>query len=178
MSKFVTPLCSGIIKKLDNTVEVTGMILDTVKDGRIKFLAAAPTDRRASFSGSGLPFGNPEQAFHNTPNSGFLELALNNKFAIRINMPGSYYEKVGTVLIPPTLFIFYNDGLKNKTIDIKLTNGTPYRTLTYQNQRTGPLFYAGNDALEITTQEQILLNSEYPASRDQPEDFWGLRPRN
>lgn len=178
MSQFDTHLCSGIIKKSGRTIEVTGTIKDTVKDGRIKFLAAAPTDRRASFSGSGLPFGNPEQAFYNTPNSGFLELALNNKFSISIAMPGSYYEKVGTILIPPTLFIFYNDGQKNKTIDIKLTNGTPYRTLTYQNQRTGPLFYAGNDALVITTQEQILLNSEYPANTDQPEDFWGLRPRS
>lgn len=177
MSQFSSQTCSGVIKTIDRTVEVTGTIKDNVKDGRIAFLAAAPIDRRSSFSGSGLPFTSPEQAFYNTPNSGTVELALNNKFTIKISMPGSFYEKLGTVLVPPTLFLHYNDGQKNKTIDIILSNGVPFRTLTYHNKRINALFYEGNERLPVVTQEQVLLNSEYPTQSDQPEDFWGLRPR-
>lgn len=177
--------CNGEVTYDAETREytVTGVIQDTVKDGHIAYFAAAPTDRRSSWTGSGLPYANAAQAFYNTPNSGEIELGMFNKFSIKVKQPGSYYVALGSAVIPPTLFIMYSNGSEDRTISIKLSNSIPFRMLTYPNgqgsaARSSASFYDGDYSLPIRTQEKILLDSAYPGEHsNMPGDFWGLRPR-
>lgn len=163
-------------------VSVTGKINDTVKHGKIKYVAACPIDRRASWTGSGLPFANATQAFFNTPNQGEIELSKDNMFNIKMTLPNSYYVALGTVMIPPTVFILYNNGIRDFRVPIQLSDVVPFRMLTYPNgqftaARKDPSFYEGNDDLPVRTQEQILMDSAYNPAVGMPENFWGLRPR-
>ena len=49
---------------------VKGSLKDSNQNGLIKFIAANAPDYRQSYSGSGLPFPNPEIAYENTQNKG------------------------------------------------------------------------------------------------------------
>ena len=61
MISFSSNKCSGSIQFSENVnkVKLTGRIIDNVKDNVITYVAAAPCDAMASYSGSGLPFANP-----------------------------------------------------------------------------------------------------------------------
>lgn len=181
--------CKGQItfhNRHDITIE--GTIDGTVRGGIIKYEAANPMDRLSSFSGSGLPFVNYQQAFDNTPNSGEMELSINNSFSVDILMPNSYYIGLGTVLVHPTLFIKYNNGDNEIVLPIKVNNPVPYRSLTYpmstnHASRKNSLFYKGMKDLPVRTQEQILRDSGYPETFNEkpkhkniPVNFWGARP--
>lgn len=166
--------------KYDIIIKAT--IAENVVDGRIKYLAAAPMDRRASYTGSGLPFANGRQAFENTPNKGTIELGNMNKFEIKLVMPNSYYVGLGTVEVPPSLFIFYNNGHEDKRIVIRLGNSVPFRSLTYptgmetEAPRTNAMFYAGIEKLPVRTQEEILRSAAYPETDTMYKNHWGLKP--
>lgn len=175
---FTSSTCNAEINvsKVSGMCTIKGFIADNVVGGRIRYAAAAPADRRSSFSGSGLPFSNNAQAFDNTPNQGSLELQMGNAFEITLaGIPNSYYAGLGTVLIPPTVYIFYNNGSGEKIVSIQVTDSIPYRTLTYPSVRSGVEFYKGGFELPVRSQEQILVDGRYP-ERSHP-DFWGLRPR-
>ena len=183
MTEFSVDTCSGMFY-LDNenwTVRVTGNINDSVSHGIIKYVAASPFERRASYTGSGLPFANSTQAFENTENSGELELKRNNGFDISVKMPNSYYVGLGTYLVPPTVYIVYNNGFQDKIVGIKVANSIPYRMLTYPSTQTkprdSPSFYDVQN-LPVRTQEQILRDSAYPCAMNSmmAKNFWGLKP--
>ncbi len=169
-------------------ITVKGEIQNTVNGGIIHYEAPNPIDRLSSFSGSGLPFVNYQQAFDNTPNRGNIELSTNNYFSIDILMPNSYYVGLGTVLIPPSLFIKYHNGEKQVTVPIKVNQAVPYRSLTYpisleHASRKNSLFYSGMWDLPVRTQEQILRDSGYPETFNRqpqhksiPVNFWGAKP--
>ncbi len=180
--------CQGtIIFHNNEEVTVKGVINETVRGGRISFKAANPMDRISSFSGAGLPFANYQQAFDNTPNKGEIELTMGNNFQINILLPHSYYVSLGTVLVCPTLFIEYNNGIKDITLAIKLTSPVPYRSLTYplsqyHASRSDASFYEGMWDLPVRSQEQILRDSAFPSQEENaihykiPGNFWGLKP--
>jgi hypothetical protein len=191
MQSFDIDGVKGSIKVINREeVTIQGTVNATVRGGKIKYRAANPMDKRSSFSGSGLPFANYEQAFDNSPNKGQLELGLNNTFELDILMPNSYYNSLGTVLVCPSLFITFHDGQKEKTIAIKLNNPVPYRTLTYpmsskgeHTSRQNPTFYDGIYNLPVRSQEQILRDSGYPETLNEsphhkslPVNFWGAKP--
>lgn len=188
MDSFDIDECKGKLMFIpeQNEVTVRGSINDNVMEGKIYIIAACPIDRISSWSGSGLPFASAKQAFDNTPTKKTIELGLNNRFDFTIQVPNSYYVGLGTVLIPPTLFLKYSNGETSKVIPIQVGNPIPYRTLTYpmstaHKSRTGPLFYENNDMSMLRTQEQILRDSAYPEDCDAgkyriPENFWGSRP--
>lgn len=178
--------CKCIINCIDDgKIIIKGTIEDNVVQGKILILAACPHDSRTSWSGSGLPFASPIQAFENTPNRHVVELGFNNKFETILSIPNSYYVGLGTVLIPPTVFIRYSNGDKYNLIQIKISNGIPYRSLTYPisteyKSRYGPDFYE-NDNLTVRSQEQILKDSAFPVKDcnmhyNIPENFWGSKP--
>lgn len=178
---FETKTCKGeiIIANDQSSVTVRGQISDNVRNATIHYLASAPMDRRASFSGSGLPFANATQAFFKTPNQGSVQLKMNNMFEIEMSMPNSYYVGLGTVLVPPSLFLSYDNGIGMTKIKIQVAKSVPYRMLTYpmatSYSRSGAGFYNGGFKLPVRTQEQILLDSAYPM--EEHADFWGLKPR-
>ena len=64
---------------------------------------------------------------------------------------------------------------------IKISNGIPFRTLTYpapptKNPRLGPEFYVSNLPLPIRGQETILRSAGYPKTYTMDDNFWGMKP--
>lgn len=171
--------CKGTITVENHDVIIHGRIMEKVVNNRIFYFAATPADRRMSFSGSGLPFANAKQAFENSPNHGSLEIDINNTFTIKLALPNSYYASLGTVLIPPTLYIQYNNGKQDRKITIKISDGIPYRMMTYPGAFTMPRrdaqFYSDAN-LPVRTQEDILRSSGYPSHNKMDKNFWGLKP--
>ncbi len=161
-----------------DTIKISGSIKDNVRDKLLVFIAAAPPDYRASFTGSGLPFASPTQALENTSNKGTLKLDNNNSFEIEIDTPNSYYSGLGTVYIPPCIYFTYHNGYIEKKVTVQLSYGVPYRMLTYPMHplpRQSPSFYDNQD-LPIRTQEQILREAGYPVMNYMYKNFWGTKP--
>jgi hypothetical protein len=180
-SNFKTMFCNGQIKELSKyDIIVKGRIEEQVENNKIFYIAASPADHRANYSGSGLPFYNQLQAFDNTPNIGTLDVGYDNSFEIKLLTPNSYMVGLGSVTIPPTLYIEFVDLNGNKKdISIKVSNGIPYRTLTYPltpRPRENATFYDSQFYLPVRSQEQILLDSGYPKTNNMPSNFWGLKP--
>lgn len=182
--KFSTLYCNGEINnnfqhpKYD--ILVKGTMTEPVENAQLRYLAASPADRRASYSGSGFPFHNAEQAFLESPNRGIINL-IGNTFEIPLLFPNAYYVQLGRELVPPTLFIYYNNQSGEKrVIEIKLSDPIPYRLLGYPAQftlgRKGADFYHAHHNLPVRSQEQVLRDSAYPSTNRMDNDFWGLRP--
>lgn len=163
-------------------ITISGSVHTKIKDNTIHYIAARGCQRNFSFAGSGLPFANQEQAFHNTPNKGTVQV-INGKFTIELSeLPSNYMTHLGSILVPPTLYVQYydmHDNLKtvNYTID---QQGIPYRHLTYPSQRNNVSFYETQFKLWPRSQEHILRSSEYKRYPGTPpystEQYWGLRP--
>ncbi len=182
--KFSTLYCKGEIydnyKHSSYDILVKGTMTEPVENGQIRYLAASPADRRASYSGSGFPFHNAEQAFLESPNKGVVDL-IGNTFEIPLLFPNSYYIQLGRELIPPTLFVYYNNqSVEKRIVEIKLSDPIPYRLLGYPAQftlpRKGADFYHAHHNLPVRSQEQVLRDSAYPSVNKMNEDFWGLKP--
>lgn len=183
---FESAYCNGIVEhgEYDYQLVVKGVINEYVKDEKLYYIAAAPPDYRATFSGSGLPFASQVQAFQNTPNKGTVRIpAYGSKFEIKLMTPNSYYVGLGTVYVPPTLYLEYinQHGVK-RNVSVKISDGIPYRSLTHpgpgQNSapRANAMFYATQFGLPVRSQEQILRDSAYPQNNKMDPDFWGLKP--
>jgi hypothetical protein len=172
----------GIMPRL---LKVTGLLSRAANSGEVEYVAAAPPDARASFSGSALPFANPTQAFENTPSKGVMRLADDRRtFEVQIHEPNSFYTDLGTVLIAPSLFVKYvaaDDGSQHMD-RILLGEPIAYRTLTYPNNdscrpRASPEFYAPGEVVDYPrTQEEIFLDGTYQEKC--AKGFWGKRPPN
>jgi hypothetical protein len=181
MSKtFKTPHCGGTIEKhVDGTVTVEGSFEDGVIVEELKYIAARPVDRRASYSGSGFPYSSKTQAFESTPTKGVLRNTGGGLMAFRLTfpIPNSYYASLGNKLVLPTLFIFYTNGAgKEQVIEVVVDDQVPYRFLQFPESRHGATFYHAHHNLPIRSQEQVLRDSAYPSSKQMAEDYWGLRP--
>lgn len=154
---------------------VSGKINEHVANNQISYIAASEADHNSSFTGSGLPFPNKQIAFENTKNKGIL-LLHNDKFTISITQPNSYYARLGTILVPPQLYIEYHNGITTRNITVNLKNSIPYRLLTYPNTRVSSDFYSTLWNLPVRTQEEILYDSDYPAQKSEITSFWSKRP--
>lgn len=171
-----------------DVIRVQGRVASSdVRGGVLHYFAAAPFDRRNSFSGSGLPFANAEQAFSSSPNVGSVKLQTGGAFQIDVVAPNAYYVGLGSVYTPPAVHLWCESAADGSRRDasVKVGNGVPFRMLTYPTlptrPREGPLFYKPAPTL-ARSQEQILRDSAYPSYREiaagyaMPDNFWGLRP--
>lgn len=157
--------------------------------GRVRFLAAAPPDRRASFAGSGLPFPSASAAFQDTPSSGTALTDVTGAFDIRLRMPGAYQERCGTVFVPPALHLSWTTAQGSRaraTVQLG-TEAVPYRSLSWPHARLtlGADFYNTSPTPDVRTQEAVLNASQHPgrtrrplpaAARSPADDFWRSRP--
>ena len=143
--------------------------------GRVSYIAAAPVGLNSSYSGSGLPFANREQAFYATPNRGTFGVAPDGSFEVGLVPPNSFYDGLGTVKVPPTLFISYTSGGRPVRSSVVVGGGLPFRALTYPATRSSATFYAP-EAPFVRSQEEILRASAYPETDAEPADFWGGKP--
>lgn len=160
---------------------VRGILPNGAGDSQIVFWAASPPDMRKSFAGSGLPFPNPEIAFEHSQNKG-IAYAQNGEFTFKIKYPNSFYANLGTVFVPPTVYIrICNGEEKGEIMAIRVGKPIPYRALTYppmpmERPRNGPDFYQPQNRLTLRSQEQILRDSGYPTNGEMATDFWGGKP--
>jgi len=175
--------CKGyVLNNGEGEYVVKGSVPTKTNDATLLFWAANPADYLTSFSGSGLPFPNAEIAYENTTNKGATKIS-GGVYQFRVRFPNAYYSGLGSVYVEPCVHIkVCEEGGDNKIYTVNLSNGIPFRSLTYPPTqpgtapRTSPLFYAGRDELPMRTQEQILRDSGYPEKNTMPQNFWGLKP--
>lgn len=169
--------CEGTVTHLSDTdIVIKARIREPVVSNTASYVAAAPPDFRATFTGSGLPFYTQRQAFDRTPNKGVLVLGPGNSFTVKLKFPNSYYAGLGTVIIPPTLYVSYMTTEGERIAAVPVSRGVPFRTLTYPNQRKDVMFYSGGWEMPVRSQEDILRASAYPEVNAQPANFWGGKP--
>ena len=169
-TSFESIYCTGKISTVDRKhLKIKCKINDEVKNNVVYFSAPSPPNFNESFSGSGLPFKDEQQAYFNTPNIGTIK-TINNEFELQILCPNSYYIDFNTIK-SPELSLKYND----KTIIVPLDKYTvPYRSLQYPNLRKTQqqVFYHRKN--KIRSQVRILLESQFPLHESQ--NFWGTKP--
>jgi len=182
---FSKKLCQGNISVRDyneetNTynVTITGMVKNNDPDAVVMYWAAAPPHRNYSFSGSGMPYARPEQAFDRSPNVGAVKTD-NGRFTIKLDYPSAYYTNLGSLYVPPQVHLKICNTSGYDTV--VLGEGMPYRTLTHpapptKNPRLGPEFYVSNLPLPIRGQETILRSAGYPKTYTMDDNFWGMKP--
>ena len=128
---FDKTLCEGeIINNLNGNITVKGRLKIDKPEVKVVYWAANPPDGVYSFHGRGLPYPSPSIAFEKTVNKGSI-MAINGEFEFKIYYPNSYYVGLGSLYIPPHVFIKICDGESAKIESIKLGEGIPYRTLTH-----------------------------------------------
>jgi hypothetical protein len=165
-----------------SVVLVSGRLPEKSVDGGVlHYFAAAPPDHRQSFSGSGMPFAQADQAFYDTPNVGVVKISSEGRFSIQLALPNAYYVGLGTQYVPPTVHIWYTSSGRRKDSTVRINAGIPFRMLTYPTlptrPRSGPMFYLKAPTF-ARSQEQILRDSAYPplGTFKMPSNFWGLKP--
>jgi len=171
--------CKGIIVDEGNgEFIVKGKLQSNINNSKLLYYSPNPPTYCTSYSGSGLPYPNPLIAFDNTPNKGAVITGNNGEFQFRVRYPNSYYAGLGTVYVPPHVYVKVCGQKKVHTI--KLGDGIPFRMLSYppppnSAPRRGPMFYGtkGRNILPPRTQERILRDSGYPPKNVMPENFWG-----
>lgn len=185
--EIVTPFqnvyCQGEIRKLNKyDVVIKGRVNEMVAGDTIYYIAAAPPDYRATYTGSALPFANQADAFEGTPNVGKVKVsAANGSFEIQLMYPNSYMVGLGSVQVPPTVYLEYkNVNGQVRKVQVKVSEGIPYRSMTYPYARCArkdATFYSVHHCLPIRkNQEQILRDSAYPEKNSMPSNHWGLKP--
>ncbi len=153
-------------------------IAEPVDRQLLHYVAAAPPDRNASFTGSALPFASARQAFHATPTQGTARVSADG--TCRVALPSAinaFYTDAGATRVPPTVFLMYHSGGRERRRAVRVSGGVAYRSLTYPAERTSPMFYGERGALlPVRTQDQILAQAQYPSNGQEATGFWGLRP--
>ena len=180
LQAFNTPGCSGSLTTNGvGDITVKGSVKSGASDAKVIFWAASPPNYRQSYSGSGLPFPNPEMAYENTPNKGIVR-AVNGNFSIKMFFPNSFYIDLGTTYVPPHINFEVCEGNNKKSFAVQIGEGIPYRTLTYAppggRSRTDPFFYKQADTPDFRTQEEILRESAFPSENKYAPDYWGGKP--
>jgi len=174
--------CKGVVlNKGEGNLKVIGEVDNKFSNPTIIYWASSPANLNTSYSGSGLPYANPEQAYDRSPNVGAVQ-AKDGVFEFNIYMPSSYYVGLGSLYVPPHInFKICEKGSDDKFVTIKINDGIAYRTLTYpapptNNSRLCPKFYNNRAKLPFRSQEQILRDSGYPLDNKMDDNFWGLKP--
>lgn len=142
----------------------------------ILYWACNPPNYMSSFTGSGLPFSNPNIAFENTPNIGVTKVK-NGVININISFPNSFYTKFGTKLVEPSLFYRLLNDENDKIIEFNLKNRIPFRG-EYFDKSKGVLNYYSKQNCIISNQEDILRSYGYPMKNKIPDNFWGNKKPN
>jgi hypothetical protein len=133
-----------------------------------------------SFSGSGLPYHNAEQAFEGTENKGSL-FSPDGKFEIEMaTLPSAYYTGLGSVYVPPVLIVEAtrkDNGEKFKTHAF-LSEGIPNRWIAGSppQSRVAPatgeigraMFYNGRENLPLSQNQEMLCRAKgYPSKESE-----------
>ena len=125
-------------------------------DMEVRWISAAPPDRRTSFSGSGLPFSSQEQAFHSAPH-GVARVDPSGAYEIRLEgVPNSYHVRSSEHPVPPQVTVEWTSRGRRHLETIGVGRATePSRSL-----RASCLDHRASFS-DVRTQEDYLRSSGY-----------------
>lgn len=158
----------------------------------IRWMSPRGPHRTTGFNGSGLPYHNADQAFHNTENTGLIE-SPDGSFSINMNsLPSAYYTGLGSVYVPPVLMLethLLNSKESYRTHVFLSPIGIPYRWIAGAppGPRIAPdedevgraMYYSGREDLGLfQNQEAQLRFKGYPTNQAAEElpDYIDSRP--
>jgi hypothetical protein len=141
----------------------------------INWIAPKGIHRGMSFSGSGLPYQNADQAFEGTENTGVIK-SPDGSFVLEMpTFPSAYYTGLGSVYVPPVLMLEAVKGDERFRTHVFLSpEGVPFRWSSGappgpraepNNSELGrAMFYNGREQLPIFQNQEMLLRSRgYPS---------------
>lgn len=131
----------------DRTVALTGRVANAGQYAHIEVLAPCPIDRRAAYSGSGLPFPSIGVAMDGTPNYAHVPPEAEGAFSVVFKYPNAYMSDDACEKIPPSVFVVLTPraGAGDATIvRMEMPDDLPVRTLVERREKCalGPEFYA------------------------------------
>jgi len=148
---------------------------------KIQWIAPKGPHRCMSFSGSGLPYHNADQAFEGTENKGTIN-SPDGKFSLEmVTLPSAYYTGLGSVYVPPVLLIESvktglspNNEVEKFRTHVFLNNGVPNRWVAGSppESRVPPakdevgraMFYTGREELPFFQNQEMLCRAKgYPS---------------
>eukprot|EP00873_Tetraselmis_striata_P026943 jgi/Tetstr1/447207/TSEL_034644.t1 len=96
------------------SVTVSGVVTGGVDDLRLEYEAPAPFYVGYSFSGSGLPFHSPGQAFDGGAagvNRGAVTVSGDGRFSVHLERPNSYHAGLDqNRAVPPSVTFRWTSG--------------------------------------------------------------------
>ena len=118
------------------------VVVASRRNADLEYLAPAPLDRRASFTGSGLPYPSAHAAFSDSPNQGRARSGSDGRVELAIGSPGGFYECSGTEYRDPFVILRFADGVcETHALPAAAAVCRVHRDLTYHEARTSTLFY-------------------------------------
>jgi hypothetical protein len=139
----------------------------------IRWRAPAPCTRGLSFSGSGFPHPNQEQAYDVRSENGIIE-SNTGEFRIVLNdMPGAYYSGLGSIYVPPHVELDAS-SIENKhwkgtilireyDVPFRWISGSPPGMPDSSNPDVGrAMFHKWNPDGGVRSQEAILRSRGFP----------------
>lgn len=119
---FQSGVLKGLLKyEMKNSnllVTIAGHLDKSLNGKNIEYIAANSITRGYSYSGSGLPYPNPEIAYDSTPNKGSVVIDNEGDFKFQIEYPNAYYVKQGTILLNPHVHMYSKSEGLLFTIDV------------------------------------------------------------
>lgn len=143
----------------------------------IRYIAPKGIHRSMSFSGSGLPYHNADQAFEGTENKGSV-VSPDGSFTIELpTFPSAYYTGLGSTYVPPVLMLESTTAGGNQVFKTHLflsPEGVPYRWTAGSppGPRPAPtdgqigrsMYYAGREELPLFQNQEMLCRYKgFPA---------------
>lgn len=153
----------------NNVVQIVGSVNNYTNITSVLIVAPNSIDKRASYSGTGLPFPCSEIAFDGTPNKHLVDKS--GQFNVKFSYPNSYYTVADKKKIVSSVFfvIEMTDGSKVFK-RIELPDVCVLKTLVNRETRNGPEFYSKKyDVLPVDTAEILMyqyskFKTEYGAA--------------
>jgi len=133
--------------RADRTVALSGRVAYASRYAHVEILAPCPIDRRASYSGSGLPFASVAMAMEGTPNYVELPADADGAFSVVFKYPNSYLSDDACTKIPPSIFVVLtlpDEAADQIVVRLEMPDDLPVRTITERREKCalGPEFYA------------------------------------
>lgn len=156
--EFKNEYISCRVEFIDNCkqIQIIGMVNNRATFNNVLLIAGNPIDKRASYSGTGLPFPCADVAFEGSKN--ILNIAESGVFNTIFTYPNSYYTVANKHKIVSSIFFILEklDGNK-EFIRFQLLDQYELRTLINRESRKGPEFYSHkHDVLPVDTAEALM----------------------
>lgn len=137
-------------------IQISGIVNNRSAFKNVLLIAPNPIDKRASYSGTGLPFPCADVAFEGSEN--MYDIPETGAFNTTFTYPNSYYTVANKHKIVSSIFFIVEhlDG-KKEFIRFQLLDQYELRTLINRETRKGPEFYSQkHDVLPVDTAEAIM----------------------